>query len=308
MSCPSSRSRNGCSTYQSLELGDQLGATSDRELGVNPILQSAKPALLEPLRLERGKRLVEEIGEGRSSPDRQRVAQGLRRRRSVAGRSGIAPTAHQALEAAKVQLFGADAQPVSGRSANEPIRAEQAAQPRDIAVQRALRRRRRPVAPERLDKPVARDDLVRERAAARPARLAASALRAAAPTHRDEPRPARGSRTPCGPAKHLCKAIATPLQQGQSNRGRHEHEPHQPSVQPTSSSSQQSPLPQPRSDAVAVTTMLPRAQRPRSGGPAPRRAQRPRSGRSRSPRRSTARRSCRTASDGSRSPSCRARR
>ena len=85
----------GMFANQGLELANQLRAASHRELGVDPVLQGAQPALLESLRLDRGKRLVEEIRQGRAAPDRQRLAQRPRRCRRVAGAS----VADQGLEA-----------------------------------------------------------------------------------------------------------------------------------------------------------------------------------------------------------------
>src|SRR5207248_8375613 len=43
----------------------------------------------------------------------------------------------------------------------ESTAAKRSAQPRDVSVERLLDARRRPLAPERVDQPVARDDLVR---------------------------------------------------------------------------------------------------------------------------------------------------
>ena len=58
-----------------LELTDQLVVPSEREVGVDPLLERGQTELLEPSDLRLGERLVREVGEGRPAPERERVTE-----------------------------------------------------------------------------------------------------------------------------------------------------------------------------------------------------------------------------------------
>ena len=68
---------------QRLELGDELGVAPEREIRLDPLLERDGAQLLEPRDLGLGERLVEEVGERRAAPERERLAQ------RALGRGGI---------------------------------------------------------------------------------------------------------------------------------------------------------------------------------------------------------------------------
>src|SRR5262249_33969001 len=85
--------------------------------------------------------------------------------------------AEQRPEALEVGLAGPGGEAVAGGTALDPIAAEEPPQPRDLGVEQALRAFGRSLAPQAVDEPVARDDLVRvqeqkrlQRALLRPAK------------------------------------------------------------------------------------------------------------------------------------------
>ncbi len=66
-----------------LELRDQFGVTSHRELGVNPPLDRPHAPLLQLAELAIDERFVHQIGESGAPPQRQRLPQQLRGARLV---------------------------------------------------------------------------------------------------------------------------------------------------------------------------------------------------------------------------------
>ena len=65
--------------HERLQLADDLGMTARGELGVDPLLERGQPQLLQPHDLRLGERLIREVRERRPAPQRQRLAQHLRR-------------------------------------------------------------------------------------------------------------------------------------------------------------------------------------------------------------------------------------
>ena len=59
---------------ESLELGNELRLTPEREIGVDALLEGGEPLLVEPDTRGARKRRVE-LGEGRAAPQRKRLAQ-----------------------------------------------------------------------------------------------------------------------------------------------------------------------------------------------------------------------------------------
>ena len=141
---------------QRFELRDDLRGASRLELGVREILQSGEPQFLEPscFRLREG--LEGEVGEGRSAPHRERVAQRPRTRLAVER----ARVGDQPLEPGEVDALRVDGQDVAGRSRHDALGAQCLAQRGDAVAERGRGRRGRRVAPELVEQPVGRDDLV----------------------------------------------------------------------------------------------------------------------------------------------------
>jgi hypothetical protein len=140
-----------------VELGQKLRAGPAFEVGLDALLDCRQPPLLEPLGLGIRERLVEDVGERRPAPHGQRLVEKPRRDGRVAAR---ARPLERLFEAVEVELARSDSDQIAGRPAQQPIGAQQAPKPRDVAVERLRRAGRRLVAPESRDQPVARDRLV----------------------------------------------------------------------------------------------------------------------------------------------------
>ena len=123
--------------------------------------QQTPALLLEPLCLGGRKRLVKNVRQRRPAPQGERVTEHTFRFLGFSRGRCVSCRAHEALEAIDIELARLDSQEVPAWAALESIAAKRAAQPRDVSVERLLDARRRPLAPERVDQPVARDDLVR---------------------------------------------------------------------------------------------------------------------------------------------------
>ena len=88
------------------QLGDELGVPPEREVGLDPLLERDRAELLEPRDLRLRERLVEEVGERGTAPERERLAQ------SALGRDGIsafergAPILCEPREAVEIDALG----------------------------------------------------------------------------------------------------------------------------------------------------------------------------------------------------------
>ena len=67
-------------SYERLELGDQRGVMTEREVGLDAVLERDQPQLLEPRDLVLRERLVGEIGQRRPAPERERGSCSVSRR------------------------------------------------------------------------------------------------------------------------------------------------------------------------------------------------------------------------------------
>jgi hypothetical protein len=85
-------------THQRLQLGNELRAAAYGEIGLDPLLERQQPSLLEPFGFGGGKRLVEDVGERRAAPERQRAPQRLARGHGVSGGELRAPPLDELLE------------------------------------------------------------------------------------------------------------------------------------------------------------------------------------------------------------------
>ena len=152
---------------QLLQLADQLAVPAEGQVGVDPVLQGGQPLLLQPDDVPARERLGGEVGEGRSAPQLQRLAQQPGRQGVLAGGQAPAPLGGQPLEAVEVQLARVDPEQVAGRPRQQQVGAPAAAgaqrlaQPRHVHPQRALRVARRAGPPEVLDQPVGRHHAAR---------------------------------------------------------------------------------------------------------------------------------------------------
>ena len=102
MSCPRSRSRNGCFAVSDSSSGIERVVATERQLGVDPLLGRDEPQLLEPVDLGAGEVLVGEIRERIAAPETKCRVE--RRERLGRPALGVRPPAlfEQALEAVDV--------------------------------------------------------------------------------------------------------------------------------------------------------------------------------------------------------------
>ncbi len=99
-----------------LELGDELGVAAQREVGVDALLDDDGSQLLESRDLRLRERLVDEVGQRRSAPERERLAQRDLGGGCVAGLERGPPLLRQAGEAVHVHVLRIELEDVAGRA------------------------------------------------------------------------------------------------------------------------------------------------------------------------------------------------
>ena len=145
---------------EGFELSDQLVVAPEREVGVDPQLDCCKPDLAEPSDGRLGEALVGEVRERRASPERQRVAEPLRRIARQAASEQAPPLVHEPLESVEIERVGLDPDDVAGRSGRQHVLRQRLAKSRDVDPQCGGGALGRVLAPELVDQPVGRNDLV----------------------------------------------------------------------------------------------------------------------------------------------------
>ena len=153
--------------HQCLELPDQLVVTPEREISVEPELDRYQPDLLEPGDRRLGEALIGEIRQRWTSPEREGVAEPLRRVGRQAASEQAPSLVHEALEAVEIERIRLDPDDVAGRSGRQHVPRKRLAQSRDVDPQRGGGVLGRVVAPELVDQPVGGNDLVRDGGGAR---------------------------------------------------------------------------------------------------------------------------------------------
>ena len=128
--------------------------TTELDLGLQPILERGQPELVEPGDLVLQERLEREVGECRSAPEGQRVAE----RGSPLRRRERPRVAHEPLEAPRVDRPRFDVEHVPRRAGLDRLAAEHPAQTRDAVLDDRFGRRGRLAAPEVVEECVHRDD------------------------------------------------------------------------------------------------------------------------------------------------------
>jgi hypothetical protein len=148
---------------ETLQLADELGVAAEGEVGVDAGLERREPQLVQARDLGLQRLLGRQVGERRAAPQRERGAQERGGVLDAAGRRGRAGVGDALLEALEVELARGDAQEVAGAARLEDAARgglEQLAQRDDVHLQRLERTVGRGLAPQRVDQPVAGDNLV----------------------------------------------------------------------------------------------------------------------------------------------------
>ena len=113
---------------ESLQLADELAVAAEREVGLDALLQRARVQLVQTGDLRLGPRLIGEVRQRRSAPQRKRLAQ-LPRRHLWVRAIGVG---QQLLKSRNIQLGRIDKQHVARLARDESAVAELLAQPGDI--------------------------------------------------------------------------------------------------------------------------------------------------------------------------------
>src|SRR5439155_26190557 len=138
------------------ELPDQTGLPAQRELSLNPLLESLEMHLLEPKDLAGRKTFRGEFAERLAAPERESflkpAQRALRRQRPRFG--------DELLEPLEVELAWIGAQRISRRPREDAVLPDELSKLRDVDLNAFGRGRRGLVAPKELDQPGRRKELV----------------------------------------------------------------------------------------------------------------------------------------------------
>ena len=143
--------------HDTLQLGDQLLVTAERQLSLGPFLARAEAELAEPRQRRGRERRVREVCQRGAAGQCHGLAEQVARRPRVTARERLAAPLDESLAAHKVDRVGLDVEHIS-RGARDDRLSELAAQLRDVTVQRGRRRVRRLLAPDPGDQSVGGHD------------------------------------------------------------------------------------------------------------------------------------------------------
>ena len=130
--------------HQLLQLADELCVAAEREVGLDAPLEHGEALLGEPLRLVMRQALEVQPLQRLSAPQRERLPQEPGRRGGVSRQQRLR-VGGEPLEHGGVELAGHEH--VAAGPRDDPVRAEHAAQPRNVPLHRLGRARRRRLAP-----------------------------------------------------------------------------------------------------------------------------------------------------------------
>ncbi|MDA0166737.1 hypothetical protein OM076_41125 [Solirubrobacter ginsenosidimutans] len=146
---------------QLLQLGDQRDVPTTGEIGVDTSFQRDQPLFLQAGDRLLGERLEDQLGECRSAPQVQRLAQHGGRALGLPGGERVAAVGHQRVEALGIELSRLDPQAVPGRGRGDDVPGtERLAQPRDVHLHGLDRSARRLLPPQREREPLGAHRLI----------------------------------------------------------------------------------------------------------------------------------------------------
>ena len=150
---------------QDLELLDHLGVAAERELRLDPLLQRRDPQVLQASDLREGERLVGEVRQRISAPQRQRLLE-LGPAESARSPASSARPGRGPLEAVQVEPLGIDLQLVAALARDDRAGAAASSEPasalrrREMCICSVLAAPPARAPPELVDQPVACERLV----------------------------------------------------------------------------------------------------------------------------------------------------
>ncbi len=116
------------------------------EIRLDSFLDRCEPQLVEARALRLRPGLVAEVGERGATPECKRLVR--------------LSFGQQVFEAGGIELVSLKPEEIAGRARLDPVHSESLPELRDVHLQRCLRSFRRPLAPESVDQPLTRDELV----------------------------------------------------------------------------------------------------------------------------------------------------
>ena len=137
---------------QHVQLRDQLRVVPERELRLDPCLDSTEAQLLQAPRLELQREAARHVGVRMAPPERERSAEQLRCLDGI-GLHECGRMLDRPLELDRVHLHGIGCEPITAVVANDDV-ADRGPQVRDVRLQRRARAGRRLVAPDAVDQRV----------------------------------------------------------------------------------------------------------------------------------------------------------
>jgi hypothetical protein len=136
----------------------------ERELRLDPLLQSRQAKLVEALDIDPGKRLEFEIGERSAAPEQFGLAQLRHSPRWIGVLERLPTLGDKLLEPVQIELSGLDAEDVARRARYQsrlvPSWIQRLAEARDLDAQCVVGRLASLLSHQLVDQPVARDDAV----------------------------------------------------------------------------------------------------------------------------------------------------
>jgi hypothetical protein len=97
---------------QRLKLADHLGMTAERQIGVDPVLEDTDVQLLQPRDLRLRERFIAQVGEWRAAPEREGLAELVRRLPQLVRRQSLSSQPGQALEPVDIEFVRPNLQAV----------------------------------------------------------------------------------------------------------------------------------------------------------------------------------------------------
>ncbi len=143
-----------------LELWDELGVPAAGELGVAPQLEGGETSLVQRGAVALGDRLAGQVGERRATPEPERCPGQLGGPRRGAVPERAPRVLDEGLEPFVVELARLDVQQVARTAGLDPPVPERAPQAVHVDLERRDRGVGRPGGPDRVDEPLAGDDVV----------------------------------------------------------------------------------------------------------------------------------------------------
>ena len=144
-----------------LQLGDRLAVSTDREVGLQAMLERDEAQRFQPADLVARERLVAEVRQRRAAPQRERAAQHLARLGRGPSGKQLPALVQQPLEPLQIERAVLDPHQVAERPRLDHPIAERLPQLRHVHLQRLDRSRGRLLIPQRINEPLRRHRLAR---------------------------------------------------------------------------------------------------------------------------------------------------